>query len=278
MEIPFRWSVPDVASKARRLRLQLTRVTLAQVLRQVTVTESCQSGRTRSYRLRLQFLPRSAYREEFAVTPATVLQYVEEVWVRALLKRLANTFKLKDVSGVMETAPAAEDGPVEDADQPDEDAGEDPSSQTPPEDATPADAADEDNSDIEAEADDDATAARSKARHNDEAGYESPEDDDIADESRPDTPEKLAEEAAQEEDALRMKPSTGKEAHLRRAAVCALSLESCRVTKYEFDQKHERWCQLTVVVSPCLSEGGGGLWYGVVSGTALIGVVWVLSR
>ena len=257
MEIPFRSGVADVAARARRLRLQLTRVTLAQVLRQVTVTESCQSGRTRSYRLRLQFLPRSAYREEFAVTPAAVLQYVEDVWVRRLLKTLANTFKLKDVSGVIEKETAAGDGgDADDADQPTEDAGEDPSSPTAAEDGAPAEkAADEDSSDVEAEADDDdATAARLKARQNDEADYESAEEDDAADETRPDAAEKVGDEADQEQDGMPRKPPTAKEAHLRRAAVCALSLDSCRVTQYDFDQKHERWCQLTVVVSEAWGE------------------------
>ena len=254
MEIPFLPDTPDLASRAHQLRLQLTRVTLAQVLRQVTVTESCQSGRSRSYRLRLQLLPRSAYNQEFAVTPASVLRYVEDVWVRLLLKRLANTFKLKDVAAVMgkETA----EGREEDPDRPDEDAaGELSSPGAAPEDAAAADrpaANDEDNSDVEAGADDDATAARSKARHNDEAEYESEEEVDAFEESHPGSPEEPGEDGEdREEDGTRTRQPTAKEAHLRRSAVCALSLESCRVTQYEFDEKNERWCQLTVVVSDC---------------------------
>ena len=249
--------MPDVASKARRLRLRLTRVTLAQVLRQITVTESCQSGRSRSYRLHLQFLPRAAYREEFAVTPASVLQYVEDVWVRRLLKKLAQTFQLKDVGGVLEKeagAAAEREVDTEDADQPGGDGGGDPAAQEAADDPAAAEqkqSGDEDNSDIEAEADDDATAARSKARHNDEADYESAEEDDEAagEQSRPGSPEWDEAEHEDDEEAVAANPKRTKDAQLRRAAVCALSLESCLVTQYDFDQKHERWCRLTVVVS-----------------------------
>ncbi|XP_043198844.1 DNA-directed RNA polymerase I subunit RPA1-like isoform X2 [Amphibalanus amphitrite] len=261
MEIPFRSGVSNVAERARRLRLKLTRVTLAQVLRQITVTESCQSGKTRSYRLQLDFLPRSAYRDEFAVTPAGVLQYVEDVWVRRFLKKLAQTFKLKDVSGVLQregAAPASQDAEPEDADQPSGEAADDPSAQEAADEPTggggggaPDRDADEEDSEGEAEADDDATAARSKARRNDEADYESEEEEEgegaDADESRPVSPEGGEEEDDAEE--LAASPARTKDAQLRRAAVCALSLESCRVTQYDFDQKHERWCRFTVMVT-----------------------------
>ncbi|XP_037093253.1 DNA-directed RNA polymerase I subunit RPA1-like [Pollicipes pollicipes] len=241
MEIPFRQDVAGLEQRARRLKLQMTRVTLAQVLRDVTVTETCRAGHTRTYDLRMEFLPRSSYKGELAVTPSSVLRYVEDVWVLRFLKLLAKTFKLKDIGGVLEgkEAQASPEADEEDVEATEDDPSPAPQAERPAEDE------DDQNSDGEAEADDDATAARSKARRNDEADYEEDDEEEEQQEDRPDSDDTDGDV----EEAGPAKTSGGREAATRRAAVLTMCWESCGVKKYEFDQKRERWCQLTVAVS-----------------------------
>uniref|UniRef100_A0A8D0GCB4 DNA-directed RNA polymerase subunit n=1 Tax=Sphenodon punctatus TaxID=8508 RepID=A0A8D0GCB4_SPHPU len=79
-------SVPVISTtkahkKAKRLKKQLTRVCLGEVLQKVDIAETlCLEGRLskhRVYKLRFYFLPHKAYREEKCVKPRDILYFME---------------------------------------------------------------------------------------------------------------------------------------------------------------------------------------------------------
>jgi len=102
MDIPFLSHVSGAQAEA--LRLQLTRVTLAQVLQEVHVTESLDSSEgCRLFTLKFNFLTGSEYKHKFAVTPANVLKYFEKGFLRnrliPYLRRLSKMSRTALVDG-----------------------------------------------------------------------------------------------------------------------------------------------------------------------------------
>ena len=78
---------PKALRKAHKLKLKLTRVTLADVLENVEVTErlSVRDKRARIYGFTFNFLPNSSYKDRFCVKPKQVLQYFESRFVSSVL-------------------------------------------------------------------------------------------------------------------------------------------------------------------------------------------------
>lgn len=78
---------PKALRKANKLKLLLTRVTLADVLEKVEVTErlSVRDNRSRIYSFTFNFLPRSSYKDRYCVTPQQVIKYFEERFVSNVL-------------------------------------------------------------------------------------------------------------------------------------------------------------------------------------------------
>ncbi len=66
--------------------MSLNRVTLADVLETVQVTEKIQmdgrNKRCRMVELRFSFLPRKAYKDKYSVTPENVLHYFENKFIK----------------------------------------------------------------------------------------------------------------------------------------------------------------------------------------------------
>ena len=95
MEIPFLSHVTE--AQAEKLRLQLTRTTLAQVLETVEVCERFElRTSSRFYRLKFKFLRPSEYRHSFSVRPNTILRYFEKNFIRhRLLPALRRISKVK---------------------------------------------------------------------------------------------------------------------------------------------------------------------------------------
>jgi DNA-directed RNA polymerase I subunit RPA1 len=95
MDIPFLRGVSE--AQATKLRIDLTRVTLAQVLQSVEVRERFESGSSaRIYSLRFIFLRPSEYRDSFAVKPSSILRYFEKNFIRQrLLPALRKLLKAK---------------------------------------------------------------------------------------------------------------------------------------------------------------------------------------
>jgi len=73
--------------QAEKLKLKLTRVTLADVLEKIDVTESLSIRETRDriYALKFHFLPRKCYKDRFCVKPEDILQYFEDHFIKKIL-------------------------------------------------------------------------------------------------------------------------------------------------------------------------------------------------
>ncbi|XP_040570911.1 DNA-directed RNA polymerase I subunit RPA1 [Lepeophtheirus salmonis] len=92
-------------SEKDKLRIKLNRCALSDVLESVHVTEKISlfgSSRCRIIKIRLQFLPRKAYKNDFSVTPSSILSYVERYFFSKVLIPLIDA-TLLDKKLVVET-------------------------------------------------------------------------------------------------------------------------------------------------------------------------------
>ena len=89
MEIPLFENGEKGIKIAKRLKLKLTLVTLADVLEKVDVTERLRIGagnnRSRIYSLTFHFLPRKYYQQKFCVKPKQILHYFESHFIKDVL-------------------------------------------------------------------------------------------------------------------------------------------------------------------------------------------------
>ena len=96
--VPF---LPGITEKAKEdLRISLNRVTLANVLETVYVTEKVEikkEKRGRIVKMKFVFLNRKRYKDQYLVNPQFILHYFEKSYVRALLTDLSNIIKDKKV-------------------------------------------------------------------------------------------------------------------------------------------------------------------------------------
>ena len=96
--VPF---LPGITEKAKEdLRISLNRVTLANVLETVYVTEKVEikkEKRGRIVKMKFVFLNRKRYKDQYLVNPKFILHYFEKSYVRALLTDLSNIIKDKKV-------------------------------------------------------------------------------------------------------------------------------------------------------------------------------------
>ena len=96
--VPF---LPGITEKAKEdLRISLNRVTLANVLEIVHVTEKVEihkAKRGRIVKMRFEFLNKKQYKNQYQVNPKFILHYFEHTFVRALLTDLSNIIKDKKV-------------------------------------------------------------------------------------------------------------------------------------------------------------------------------------
>lgn len=69
------------------MKLLLTKVTLADLIENVEVTErlSVRENRSRIYSFSFKFLPRASYKDRYCVTPKQVLKYFEDRFVSHVL-------------------------------------------------------------------------------------------------------------------------------------------------------------------------------------------------
>jgi len=100
MEVPF---LPNVSDKAKdALRISLNKVTLANVLEAVHVTEKIQmSGgyRKRLIKMRFEFLPKKQYKNQLGVEPHRILAYFEKTFItKKLMIALSNVIKDKKIN------------------------------------------------------------------------------------------------------------------------------------------------------------------------------------
>ena len=96
MSVPF-LNTAIAHKKSSRLKKQLTKVTLHQVLEDMHVYESYQIAtqwdQYRVYRVRLNFLPHEEYKDELYTNPSAVLEYVEKLFLKKLLEIIKKKHK-----------------------------------------------------------------------------------------------------------------------------------------------------------------------------------------
>lgn len=81
MTIPFK---PNISEKDQeKLRIKMCRVTLADVIQDVTITEKIKIGakRAREVTVKFQYLPYKSYKDKFMVNEERVLSYFEDKFV-----------------------------------------------------------------------------------------------------------------------------------------------------------------------------------------------------
>lgn len=175
MEIPFRKNLKNVTKRSNKLRLQLTKCILSNVLDNINVSRKMEQlpNRQLVYTMTINYLPHKCYKSEFCVQPHEVLKKTEEVFFKEMFKEIK---KIAKVTGALvyveeEKKSKYEDDALLDQAEPDEGA----------ESALKHTNLGEmhESSDEEAAAEDaDATLLRSISRHKENQEYEDPEEEE----------------------------------------------------------------------------------------------------
>ncbi|XP_073968760.1 RNA polymerase I subunit RpI1 isoform X2 [Rhodnius prolixus] len=233
--------------KMNRLRRHFTRITLADVLRYVTVTYRQDFKREKKwiYVLKFEFLPHSAYKDTTLVSPKKILKHIESKFIRHLINHLKQ--KSEKTSELIETEAEGKSG-ENCLDDEEDGSPDDEKLKRKKNVGAEFDEYQSSEDEVENE-DDDATTARRRARQNEEHQYSDLEDDVEAqedleanqlpikkedqepqDEEMIDFPEKLNENA-----------STRKTEDERRTSVINSHLN---VMDYKYDTVKHDWCEL----------------------------------
>ncbi|XP_006028713.1 DNA-directed RNA polymerase I subunit RPA1 [Alligator sinensis] len=262
-------SVPVLNTKkaqkrVKRLKKQLTRVYLADVLQNIEIEESlCIEGRQskhRRYRIRFHFLPRESYREEKCLKPRDILHFMET----RLFKIMLETVKRKSTKMASFTAVNTRKVTQRDLDRDD---GATQANQV--QDDNEAEAEEEGRPvDGEAEEGDaDATDAKQKEKQEEEVDYESEEevneengDENSEDEEGPSLDDKRTEESEEgsnvlyhEEDSqfsssssLSKKEKTPTQNASVELRVSSVVSSHPSIENYVYDVENELWCEVSL--------------------------------
>nr|CAG4641431.1 EOG090X00BV [Eurycercus lamellatus] len=275
MDIPLLLKGPKAVKQAEKLKLKLTRVTLADLLETVEVTERMSirtSNRSRIYGLTFTFLPHSSYKDRYCVKPKQVLRYFETYFVgKVLIPGMNTEAKAQSMQNLFESkaAPVARPNKKKE----DDDDGDGEGGDIEREDKTSAAASkkedDADSSDDGGDGDDiDFSSSKIRSKHADEHEYDEDEDsrdktviDDegfeeevgqndkknktIASDDEEEKEEGEINEAVQEGMQTEMTEVMEEAIETRKNAV--LDLDSW-IVDYEFDSKSSLSCRLTLSV------------------------------
>lgn len=268
MDIPF---LPGVTEKqAEKLRLQLTKVTMAQVLEKVEVRERIDIGtRCRVHTLKFVFLHKSEYSKNFCVKPRHILQYVEEGFLRQKLCAALQKVKgKKNEKDEIEIARQGNQSRIKGgADDDENDFNGDNDNEQRNEDnlRTERDkkgtGEEHESSDEEEAMDDaDATQAMRMSRHS-ERGYDAPEEEEIIverDDYNLDGDVYDPNNSARKGFGDNEEDEVGGEDSMRRLKVSQVDYDIRVATvrklhpliqDYDFDQENEQWCTVELHVS-----------------------------
>ncbi|XP_060077390.1 DNA-directed RNA polymerase I subunit RPA1-like [Ylistrum balloti] len=242
MDIPV-YPNPQARQTAKTIQLLFNKVTLAEVLEDINITEytvikgKSLSGRQRVFEIRFKFLPYRLYRERLGVTPASILAFIEKTYI----KRIILLIKRKISEGTRKSR-ILTSGRLLKRNVPDEDTEE--SSKV---DAT-VDQGDSDMEDMTG--DGNAVADKEKKRHDEEKEY----DEDMNEEDA--KPEELEEQVTMDEDSdeetsfavqddMETREEDSQTTDKTTAAIRISNvLKSSNVAEYKFDQKKQEWCQV----------------------------------
>ncbi|XP_069127871.1 DNA-directed RNA polymerase I subunit RPA1-like [Argopecten irradians] len=245
MDIPV-YPTPDARQKAKSVQTLFNKVTLGEVLEDITITEyTLIKGRTLAQRKRVfdihfKFLPYKLYRERLSVSPASILAFIEKTYIRKIIilikKKMAENGRKTRVitSGRMLKKPVTEEESVE---KPKED-----------------DAGDQEDSDIEDMAQEsNAAADKEKKRHDEEKEYDDDENEEDAKPEELDEQVTMDEESDDDDDdtSFSVEDGTGEGGNVlhttnKMTASMRINnvLKAQNVDEYKFDQKRQEWCQV----------------------------------
>ncbi|XP_071859536.1 RNA polymerase I subunit RpI1 [Bombus fervidus] len=173
MEIPFWKDLKNVTKRSNKLRLQLTKCILSDVLDNINVSRKMEQlpNRQLVYTMTINYLPHKSYKSEFCVQPHEVLKKTEEIFFKEMFKEIK---KIAKVTGALvyveeEKKSMYEDDALLDQAEPDEGA------ESALKNANLGEM--HESSDEEAAVEDaDATLLRSISRHRENQEYEDPEE------------------------------------------------------------------------------------------------------
>lgn len=124
MDIPVRRDLPtgDVHNLADQVRIQLTSVTLADVLEHVDIEDTYEVTPARCahlYRIRFKFLRRHYFKHKYSVTASQILEYFANKFIPALGKSLRRKIAIQNrtntlFEGNLSKAIRADEGPDDD--------------------------------------------------------------------------------------------------------------------------------------------------------------------
>jgi len=180
---------PSLLKKAEKLQKKLNRVTLADVIQKLEVFESLSPGvttglhhRVRQFKVRIEFLHRSVYKDDYSIAPKDVLVFVERAFIRrinlAVKKLMSIKMTEKKIKTLEERASLANPNTTMEAEIEDNPVAEDERDD------------DADLSDEDLEGDGDAADSKSKSRQMQFTSYEEPdEDEELEQDSEPEDQE-----------------------------------------------------------------------------------------
>ena len=252
--------IPELTKEnGERFAKGITKLTLAEVIENVTVSEKIGQGvghaRAKIYDVRLEFFPSSDYEETYAIQTSDVLRTVEHRFIPHLIKIMRKELKLKadakslsvnsaaqpevgKSSKVVEDVPsrpeAEREGGDDDVDEEeDEDGGDDAKNNSRKENRA-------EGISYAAPDDDEETIARNAQRE------ASPDiEEEIEDEGYVGSPrETRDEDDSDKDDDKDDRRSTGKDREDR------IKSKNADVTRFAFDYQKGSWCELQLEVSP----------------------------
>ncbi|XP_066483326.1 DNA-directed RNA polymerase I subunit RPA1 [Tiliqua scincoides] len=240
--------------KVRRLKKQLTRVYLGEVLEKIDIGESlCLEGtlnKHRIYTIKFYFLPSECYREEKCVKPKDILHFVETRFFKILLEtikrkssKLASYHTVSTRKAVQKDLDHDGEGRASQESQEDYEAEAEEEGRVPEDDT--------------GEGDDDATDAKRRAKQEEEVDYESDDDNEVDDDEIPDEEEATLHEkdsaapATQDE---HYAPFFSQQAQnkredldeLARHRVSAVQESHDAIENYVYDLNNELWCEVSL--------------------------------
>ncbi|NXI55259.1 RPA1 polymerase, partial [Chloroceryle aenea] len=258
MSVPV-FNTKNALKKVKRLKKQLTRVCLAEVLQKVEIEETlrlkCKQNKHRLYKIKFHFLPHEYYREEKCVRPRGILHFMETRFFKILLEAI----KRKSAKMTSFTEVSARKATRKDLD------GDQDKIQNNEE----APAEEEENI-VNAEADEgdgDATEAKRRKNQEEEVDYESEEEngeenvenleDDEAESEKEERPPGAEEDQNgadgddQSHHLSSMSQTEKKKDRLRQSAelrVNAVLDSHPSIEDYTFDTENELWCEVSLTL------------------------------
>ncbi|KAJ7313382.1 hypothetical protein JRQ81_004697 [Phrynocephalus forsythii] len=252
-------SVPVLNTKkahkrAKKLKKQLTRVCLGEVLEKVDVTESlCVEGaqsKHRVYTIRFSFLPHECYQEEKYVKPRDILHFMESRFFKSLLEtikrksaKLASYNTVSTRKAVRRDLEGDGEGGASQENQDDDEAEAEEEGRVPEGEMV--------------EGDTDATDAKRKEKQEEEVDYDSDDDNEADDDNVPDQEEGIMpernSEATESQDESFAPPSVQRawekskeSSELEQQRVRAVLEAHDAIESYAYDTHNELWCEVSL--------------------------------